>query len=430
MKKFLICLNVAAVLVQSACQKLPTLGENYNSSGYNSETLTWLFADGNGADGLNKDTARDANIPRMISFNGKLYIAWAESNGTASQLRVKVMTGTLSSPAWQFVDGGGVNGINRDAAYAAVVPYFAVNSGVLYLAWQEQTAANKTQIRVAQYNGNDAAPVWSSIDGGSLNRLTTEDAESPQLVVFNNALHVLYNEKSGTTPQIRGRVYAGGQTWNFIDGGGALGVNVDTSKAAQNPYGAVFNSKLYVTWHEISASDKTIVRARSYDGTTWSTVDNGGLSKDATKNSLFPLSIVHAGKLYIGWHEFSTSSFQMRVAATSGTTWSFVDGAGLNGINRDASKNAVRFTPIVFNNKLYVIFGEENQSLIPNVRATAFDGTQTFTFAEGTGADGLNREKNREALRPYAAVHNSELFVAWAEDNAAIKKNIRVISGK
>lgn len=446
MKRNLKWVAVLAILVLSACQKLPSLGENFYGANYAAETLTWVFADGNGAEGINRDANYGAFIPRMASFNGKLYASWTEFNGVANQIRVKVMTGSAASPGWQFVDGGGVNGLNKDATKNAATPWMAVYANKLYITWYESDGTN-TQVRASVYSGNDAAPVWTAIDGGGgigFNIQMNKDAESPTLTVFNNLLYATWNEKgTGNVQQIRVRSYNGSVS-TVVDGAGATGLNRNTAQEAQNPQLIAHNNRLFLFWYENSAAaQKNHIRVAVSDGAApWTFADgndpNFGLNKDAARAALHPIPFVFGGKLYVGWQEFSGNFSQIRVAVYTGNTstthsWAFVDGNGVNGINKDVSKDAVRFTPFVHNNKLYAAFSELNQSLISHIRVIAYNGNDSapvWVFAEGTGADGLNKDKTREAIRPFTVVQNGELFLAWSEDNPAYKKSIRVISGK
>lgn len=155
---------------------------------YNGNDLspTWTFVDGNAATGLNKLVTEHSDQPVPIVFSSKLYLFWIENNTSAvSQLRVRVYNGNDGSPVWTFVDGNGANGINANTANSAGssgsiasrhVTAF-VYAGSLYVLWDE---SGKPHMKV--YNGNDGAPTWTAVDGGTSNGLIYNTAASSDTV--------------------------------------------------------------------------------------------------------------------------------------------------------------------------------------------------------------------------------------------------------
>lgn len=226
---------------------------------------TWAFVDGNGVTGLNKDVTRSASRPRLASLSSKLYLCWAESNGTTTQTRVAVYNGNDGAPAWSFVDGNGVNGLNRDTAENSATPQLAEKSGKLYSVWPE-TNSGAAQLRAVVYNGDDSSPNWSEVDGGiALNIDDTKNALNQSLISDNSTLYVSWVEDNGTANQIRLAVYNGEDAfpiWYLLDGGGSSGLNADPNSPAQTPHFAGFNSKLYGTWAESNGSN-TLIRVFS-----------------------------------------------------------------------------------------------------------------------------------------------------------------------
>ena len=93
-------------------------------------------------------------------FNSKLYAIWAES----SQIRVAVYNGNESSPSWTFIDGNASKGLLEGKCCASEA-VLAVHNNKLYAAWWE--GRGNYQTRIAVYNGDDSAPSWSFVDGGS-----------------------------------------------------------------------------------------------------------------------------------------------------------------------------------------------------------------------------------------------------------------------
>ncbi len=71
-------------------------------------------------------------------------------------------------------------------------------------------------------------------------------------------------------------IQASGEVWTFVDGNLATGLNKDTSKSALDQALAVYNNELYVAWSEVNASSVGQIRVRKYNGTSWTWVDGGG----------------------------------------------------------------------------------------------------------------------------------------------------------
>ncbi len=160
---------------------------------------SYTFVDGNAGTGLNYNTSNDADYPVLQVFNNKLYSGWQE-NGAVGQNHLDVYGGgstwTQVSPALGF---------NYNTASDAQSFNTALFGGRLYAAWGEQDTA-KYQLRVADYNSNDAAPAFTFVDGNivtGLNFDTAQDASYnagfltvPALVTLNNGLYVLWIEQN------------------------------------------------------------------------------------------------------------------------------------------------------------------------------------------------------------------------------------------
>jgi hypothetical protein len=287
---------------------------------------SWVFVDGNGADGINKDTGRNTSYPQLTVLGSKLYATWSENNGTAGQIRVAVYNGNDGAPSWAFVDGNGLNGINKNAAFNAASPQLTSLGSKLYATWYEADGSNISQIRVAVYNGNDGAPAWAFVDGngaGGINKDTGRNAAYPQLTVLGSKLYATWPEYNGTANQIRVALYNGNDSapsWAFVDGNGANGINKDATHGAGSCQLTALGLKLYATWREVNSSGYQI-RVASYNGDdsapSWAFVDgNGanGINKNPSLSGLFSQLTVLGSKLYATWEEFNGAATQIRVA--------------------------------------------------------------------------------------------------------------------
>jgi hypothetical protein len=431
----------AVVVILSGC--------NLKYSPINSKLSMWIFVEGSG---INYDSSKTATYPQLTVFNSKLYTIWTEGT-TVSQIRVSVYNGNDDAPARKLVDGNGVNGINHDSTQSAFDPQLTVFNSKLYATWYEGNGT-AYQIRIAVYNGNDNSPAWSFVDGNGVNGINkdvTKSAFFPQLTVFNSKLYSTWSEAFGAEIyQIRMAVYNGNDgapAWSFVDGNGVNSINKDATKSAYNPQLTVFNSKLYSTWFEFYGS-KYQIRMAVYNGNdgapAWSFVDgNGvtGINKDVTKHAYNPQLIVFNSKLYSTWYEYNSYAYQIRMAVYNGNdgapAWSFVDGNGINGINKGATNQAYYPQLTVFNSKLYSTWSETSWSETTNnyiyqTRVAVYngnDGAPEWSFVDGNDVTGLNKDATKQAYYPQLIVFNSKLYASWFEFNGSVNQ-IRMVVGQ
>lgn len=380
---------------------------------------TWSFVDGNGTNGINKDTARGINTPQLTEFSSKLYSIWAETNGVAKQIRIAEWDGAST---WSFVDGNGTNGINKDANEIADRPQLTVFNSKLYATWFENYKSGDVgtnQIRVAEWDGTST---WNFVDGNGatgINKDTNQEAYDPQLTVYNSKLYAIWYESNGTNDQIRITEWDGGSTWNFVDGNGANGINKDTGQNARRPQLTVFNSKLYAIWYESNGiGDQT--RIAEWDGnSTWRFVDgNGtnGINWKPWEDASDPQLTVFNSKLYAIWIEDSNED-RVRVAEWNGaSTWSFIDGNDAYGINpRNTQDDADEAQLTVFNSRLYAIWDQDTGDR-NHIRVAEWDGSSTWNLIDGGGEfGGIDKVLSEESYTPQLTVFNSKLYAIWNE---------------
>lgn len=440
---------VLLVIALPNCMKLTSIGEKYYGTGINSSTLTWLLVDGAGANGINRDTSMGATLPQTTVFNNKLYAIWIESNGSRGQVRVVVYNGVASAPTWSFVDGGSYSaGLNYNAGKNGDTPQLVAFNSKLYALWTENNTNTNSpsQVRVMVYNGNDAAPAWNFVDGNTNNGLnfnSAKDASFARAAVFSGSLYVTWTENNSGVFQVHVYRYNGNDAspaWTAVDNpsAAATGINKDTSKDASNSVLVTLNNKLYAIWAE-SSNGKDLIRVALYPGSAalWTTfVDAGGLNRDATRFGAVPEGCVLNGKLYVTWREFNGTTYQVRLAAYNGNdaapAWSFVDGGGTTGLNKDPGKTADQVHCAVSNSKLYLTWQETNSATVNQVRVAVYNGNDSapaVSFADGAGDKGINKDTALDAQNPRLNTFNSELFVIWSENNSVPRKQIRVASG-
>lgn len=363
------------------------------------------FIDGDGENGLNKNPATVAWYPQITELNGSLYVAWEE--GTPNQIRVAKFNGTN----WSFIDGNhDTNGLNYNNAENAKTPDIATYNGKIYVIWKEKNFPS--QIRIKAYDGIS----WTTFD--ALNYLPLEEERSstnPQLTVHNNELYASWAEYDANyETQIRVKKYDG-TSWTFVDGNGVAGLNKASLCSADSPQLVSDGTDLYATWVEYDAAYNNQVRVKKYNGTSWEFIDgdgDAGINKLSTNSASDPSITVSNGNIYVAWEENN----QIRVKKYDGTSWEFVDGGGATGLNYNVSSEYTAGVSLVTVNNVLYAFWNENTGLKAQLRAKKYDGT-SWTFVDGGGANGLNKDNGQSALFPEAIVVNGEIYLVWYEEN-------------
>ena len=408
---------------------------------------SWAFVDGGG---LNWDPDWDTYFPQLTVLGHKLYAAWREMtpDDGPMQVHVAVYNGNDQAPAWRFVDGNPSGGLNRNAKSDAFNIQIAAFDARLYAIWQEETSTGAHPIHVAVYNGNDAAPTWSAVAGPvGINHDPAARGAHPQLMVSDSKLYAIWMESNGATLQIRAAVYNGNDVapgWRFVDGNGIHGLNKNVSENALHPRLTPFSDRLYATWVENHASGAQI-RVAVYSGNdmtpTWNFVDGGqetGINRDPARDAAYPALAVYNAKLYAAWTESNGDANQVQVAVYNGEdhapAWTFVDGNG-TGLNRYRENTAYTPQLTAFGSKLYATWyetdgGSDSSSQLRVALYNANDQAPAWSFVDGGGASGLNKDVRYSAFDPQLTVFQSKLYLTWKELSDTGGHKIHVMVGQ
>ena len=401
-----------------------------------------------------RSTDNGTSWENTTDSNSMLYVSWSEVSevGSNSQIRVK----SYDNSSWSTIDGDGNNGINLIGSRNATNPSMADNGTHLFAVWSEDDGAGNGLIRSAVYDNNSQAWDFLNSNYQALNNSTSNSANNPQLLYNNSSLYVIWSENNGTANQVRVRQFDNSSSWNLVDNIGAntTGINKDTSRNAINPKMMNFNSEIYAAWSESDGTASQIRVAKFDNSSSWTFVDGNsstGINKATGKNATDPTMAVLSTKLYLSWSETNADNrTQIRVKSYDGSSWSFVDGDNATqGINKDYTQNAsypqlVTVTEgnienstdngVSWNNatsyssssKLYAVWLEENGN--SQVRVAEFDGTSTWSFKDGDSFDGLNINTAKITGKPSAVAYLNQLIVAWSEINSLGVPQIRVAS--
>jgi hypothetical protein len=149
---------------------------------------------GNAASPINRSGAGDAQQPSMADVGGVPYVAWSENDGTNFEIRVARYEAAgdhwprLEPPLDNVTWGG----INESRTRDATNPSLTSVGGVPYVAWSESDGIN-TEIRVARLN---SAGAWEQVVGGAspINESATANASHPSIADFNGVPFVSWDE--------------------------------------------------------------------------------------------------------------------------------------------------------------------------------------------------------------------------------------------
>ncbi|MBM7871303.1 putative repeat protein (TIGR02543 family) [Clostridium pascui] len=366
-----------------------------------------IFVDGGGTNGLNVDAAQAAYYPDLVSYNNELYAFWQEWSRQGSLVRAKKYDGN----AWTVIDEGGLNNISP--AYIDSVKAI-VYRGELYAIWAEKKDDSWTNthwlVRVKKYDGTS----WTFAEGSGVEGLPKgyfSDAMRPSLAVYNDELYAIFTERTDRINRIKVYKY-NGSSWTNVGGEDGL---TYTIRYADDPALGVYNNELYAAWFEPNDSGQSQLRVKKYNGTSWVSADgNGtaGLNFDGTRNGFRPNLVEYNGRLCAVWYEFDSNyNGRIRVKEYDGNSWTFVDGNNISGISYEGDLGSLIPRAQVFQGKLYVCW-EENTYNGPRVRAKVYDGT---SWKSADGGTGLSIGERGSA--PTFAVNNNKLYVTWMDGN-------------
>jgi hypothetical protein len=174
--------------------------------------------------GINHSTLRNARGPSLAVIGGVLHVTWIEDDTSNYEVRVSRLVGN----AWQQIEGG-TSPINQSTTRNATRPRLADVGGVPHVAWSETDGTN-TEIRVSRLNGAN----WQQVVGGTspINQADDEDAIGPDLTAVGGVPYVAWDETDGTNTEIRvSRLDGNGSEWEQVVGG-ASPVNQAANRTA------------------------------------------------------------------------------------------------------------------------------------------------------------------------------------------------------
>jgi hypothetical protein len=306
---------------------------------------------------VNADLTHNVGSPSLADVGGVPYVAWLEDDGTNREVRVARLNaaGNGWEEPWRGVDATH-GGINQDASKDGHLPRLASIGGVPFVAWDESDGTN-TEIRVARLDSSTHPfPTWVqswtgvSATSGGVNQSTTRYGYVADLASINNTPYVAWRESDSSKYQLRvARLNAGSNGWEqpwagvSASSGGINDPTHDTSFDEPGPSLASINGFPYVAWTDSDGTNKDARVARldtsAFPAPTWKQEAAGVSGTDGRINQSptdpavgVRIVSVEAAQFgvavpYVAWVEFSgtlpNEAYQLRVArfASATHTW-------------------------------------------------------------------------------------------------------------
>lgn len=198
---------------------------------------------------VNQTHSQAGSRPSLAAIGNVPHIAWVEHDGSNTEVRVSRRNG--SDTGWEEIVGG-ASPINQVDNRLADRPSLLGVDGKPWVAWQETDGTN-TEIRVSR--PNDAGTAWVQLVGGPspINHSHSQNASQPKLMHNGKFLFVVWREHDGTNQEVRVANYRNG--WNELASGDSP-INEDPEYDADRPDIAINGDTPYVTWTEFGGEKK------------------------------------------------------------------------------------------------------------------------------------------------------------------------------
>jgi len=278
---------------------------------------------------------------------------------------------------------------------------------------------------------------WSWVDGATdagLNYSPAQSAHYPQITSDGEQLHITWYESNGVASQIRvATMTTDGAEWMFADGGGATGINGETTMDAEWSRIVVHDGDLITSWHEWDPTDGVYrIRVAQLDANGTpprNLIDFGGLHAGSGFEAIHASLASYGGALYASWRErqVGDGKYQIRVARLA-STWESVDRDADGGINIDVGQSAYYPKLTVHDDALYAIwherFGEGRTAQVS--RFDESSGTPSWVSID-PGPIGLNFNPDAFADGPQTLSAGELLVGLWTERVAGLRTTLRVV---
>lgn len=354
------------------------------------------------------ESNQNAFNPSIAPIADVPWVAWNEFDGSGiSQVRVSRLN--ASATAWEEV-GGSLNRVSTQNAYNPSLISFG---GVPYVAWEERVGAVTSQIWVARLNASGTG--WEIVGGpGPL----ATDGFGPTLAVVDGALHIAFFRNGSTVVH---RLNASGTAWQSR---GVASITRPGSLQFDDATLASIDGEPYVAWIADEGSSRQVIVTRLNRATNaWEEVApaQSPINHSPNGSASHPHLAAIGGVPHVAWTELEGSRREIRVSRlNAGATpaWEEI-GAGESPINHSEGQEA--FNPILtdIGGVPYVAWVEIEQDDDNRELRVARLGTDGKTWHQVVGGPSpINNASNREAGFPSLTSFGGVPYVAWSEPDS------------
>jgi hypothetical protein len=363
---------------------------------------------------INHANNQGAGEPSLRAVAGVPFVAWHESDGTNTELRVSRLN--TAGTAWEEVVGG-TSPINHAANRTASTASVAAVGGVPYVAWVEFDGTNY-ELRVSRLNA--AGTAWQEVVGGDspINHAGDRDARQPSLAAVGGVPYVAWIEFDGTNYEVRvSRVNPAGTAWEEVVGGDSP-INHAANRYAFSPSVAAVGGVPYVAWIEHDGTNYEVRASRlNAAGTAWQQVVGGDspINHAADRDAFTPSLVAIGGAPSVAWTEEDGTNAEVRVARlnAAGTAWEQIVG-GPSPINHAAGQNAGEASLTTIGGVPYVAWNEDDGTNY-ELRVSRLDATGTTWQELVGGASPINHAADEGVGVPDLTAVGGVPYVAWHE---------------
>ncbi|UCC92332.1 MAG: Ig-like domain-containing protein [Thermoplasmata archaeon] len=220
-------------------------------------------------------------VPEIVVQDGQVHVIWRELPFTEDdRLKYRRFNGT------EWEDTVILYG---DARSTIMDPCLAVEGGTVHIVWKD-----------SPYMQDGYSLLYRTWDGEQLSRveivavdITSQFQASPDIVVRDGTVHIVWSENTTGPSDIKYRVKDGGRWGRTIDlTPGDINEQSHISIDSEGPY-------MFLTWRHWDG-DRGVIRFRWVNGTDWQ--DDVNLTDDIEYNHERAVLAVGGGQVHVAWY--------------------------------------------------------------------------------------------------------------------------------
>lgn len=351
--------------------------------------------------------------------SGNPVIAWADARNGNFEIYVLRYTGG----AWTMLSGSAQGGGVSATAGSSRQPSIALAAdGSPVVAWIE-TTGTQSDVRVAQYDAsaNGGAGAWVAL-GGSLGAggvSATGHADGVHLVNTAAGLVAVWLDDSSGTTQVYARRF-NGSTWAALGSAGGSGISAapsDVSDLAVTTDG----SKIAIAWARDNGSARQVY-VKEYNGGSWQALagsDTGTGVSNLTGDNWAPTLAYQGGDLFVAWQRMLNGYQNLYAKRWTGGAWSSLGALTPHGAATDNATIAKDAQLASGGGQLWLFWTDEDTRRSDQplaIYAELWNGTGFAPrMAADADGDGISETGGRLADVALTVDASGRPVVAWSD---------------